>query len=83
EGASAILNITKKPNESFNHILDILNAGVNSVKDMLDSLLELSRLESGADEVELLSVNIADVLQQLAAEYQAVALKKDLRLSTE
>ncbi|KFI23114.1 sensor histidine kinase [Nitrosococcus oceani] len=83
EGASAILNITKKPNESFTHILDILNAGVNSVKDMLDSLLELSRLESGADEVELLSVNIADVLQQLAAEYQAVALKKDLRLSTE
>ncbi|ADJ28708.1 sensor histidine kinase [Nitrosococcus watsonii] len=83
EGASAILNITKNPHESFTHILEILNAGINSVKEMLDSLLELSRLESGADEVELLSVNIADVLQQLAAEYRAVALKKDLRLSTD
>lgn len=83
ESASAILKDAQAPNESFTEILDILGRSVDSVKEMLNSLLDLSRLESGADEAELLSVNIAEILEQLAVECQAVAAEKGLKLSTD
>ena len=81
-GASEALKLSQSSNESFAAMLEVLDRGVQSVKQMLNSLLDLSRLESGADNVELLSVNIADVLSQLATEYTAVASGKGLILSS-
>ena len=50
------------------------------MKTMLDSLLDLSRLESGQDDAKLEHINIAPVLESIASEYRAIATKKHLRL---
>ncbi|QBQ55338.1 sensor histidine kinase [Nitrosococcus wardiae] len=83
ESASAVLKLSQEPNKSFTEVLEVLSRSVDSVKEMLNSLLDLSRLESGADPAKLLSVNIVDVLESLAAEYHPVAAEKGLKLSTE
>ncbi len=79
--ASQVLKVSAKPDESFADVLETLERGVESVRDMLHSLLDLSRLESGAEEVEILAVNISEVLQGLATEYRPSAEKNGLTLN--
>lgn len=79
-GASAVLKHTQTPTASLLDTLDVLDQGVQSVQDMLNSLLDLSRLESGADGVKLLSVNIATVLRELAAQHSAAASEQGVAL---
>jgi len=66
---------------SFGDVLDTLDRGIKSVSDMLNSLLDLSRLESGADSLELLTVNVAEVFQQLVHQYRSIATEKGLSLT--
>jgi signal transduction histidine kinase len=72
-----------EPNESFATVVEMLDRGIESVSKMLNSLLDLSRLESGSDPVRLLSVDIADVLVHLAAEHRATAERRGLGLRTD
>lgn len=80
EGASTVLKLSEQADDSFNEVLEALESGVDSVKQMLDSLLDLSRLEAGADKLELLSVNIAEVIEQIVVQYGAVAANKEITL---
>tara|TARA_R100000306_G_scaffold41882_2_gene40640 strand:+ start:19934 stop:21178 length:1245 start_codon:yes stop_codon:yes gene_type:complete len=81
-GATAVLKVSEQPNKMFGDALESLERGVASVKAMLDSLLDLSRLESGEDQAQLKSVDIAETLTRLAEEYRPVAHGKHLKLST-
>ncbi|MEZ4334410.1 MAG: sensor histidine kinase [Myxococcota bacterium] len=67
-----------EPNDSFTIVLDRLDRGIATVRDLLNGLLDLSRLESGAEEVEILSVDIAAVLRELAQEYKVAAADRGL-----
>jgi len=78
--ASDVLKLSANGNQSLNDVLDILDRGIHSVSEMLESLLDLSRLEAGADPVERLSVDIAEVLAELAEEHQSSAAEKGLAL---
>jgi len=81
--ASDVLKHTGESKDSTSDILDVLDRGVGSISQMLNSLLDLSRLESGADSVELLTVDIAEVLRHLVTENHAVAMEKGLGLHVE
>lgn len=78
--ATDVLKLSAGANESFVDVLDALDRGVASVSEMLESLLDLSRLEAGVESVELLSVDIAGVLRQLADRHRATAAEKGLEL---
>lgn len=80
--ASRVLKLSAQSNPSLTTILDTLDRGVESVRDMLNSLLDLSRLESGAEQVELRSVDISGLLMELAAEHQPAASERGLALTT-
>ena len=79
--ATQVLKTSAQPNESMTDVLDALDRGVKSVGEMLNSLLDLSRLDSGAEAIELLSVDIARVLRELVAEYKPAADKRRLGLT--
>jgi len=80
--ASRVLKDFPQDEDSFTQMLDVLDRSVESVKQMLDSLLDLARLESGAESLDLLSVDIAEVLEQLSAEYTTTAEENGLALKT-
>lgn len=82
-GASAVLKYTKDHNTSLDEMLATLDSGVETVKDMLNALLDLSRLESGAEELDLSTVDVGQLLQNLVAEQRGVASVKGLQLTTE
>jgi len=82
-GVSAVLKLSQVSNETLAEVLDALDQSVESVTNMLNPLLDLSRLESGADTVRLQSVNIAELLEQVAGEHRPVALGKGLTLETD
>lgn len=82
-GASAVLKFAKDHNTSLDEMLATLDSGVETVKDMLNALLDLSRLESGAEDVELSTVDLTELFEHLVAEQQGVASMKGLTLITE
>ena len=69
--------------ESMPCLLEMLDQGIASVNDMHNSLLDLSRLEAGAEELDLKKVDVSDLLRGLATQYQAMAAEKGLCLSAE
>lgn len=79
-GASAVLKLGEP--QSLSELLDVLDQGVNSVLEMLNSLLELSRLEAGAETLEMQTVDVAKLLMDLAAEWRPKATAKSLELTT-
>ena len=81
--ASDVLKLSAEGNQSLSSVLDIMERGIRSVSDMLESLRDLSRLEAGADPVELISVDIAEVLTELAAQHRGIAESKGVSLHCE
>jgi CheY-like chemotaxis protein/two-component sensor histidine kinase len=56
---------------------------IEGMTRMLNALLDISRLESGAIEPEVTAVAIADMFHQLAAEFQSVAHARGVALCIE
>jgi len=79
--ASDVLKLSSDGNRSLSSVLDIMERGIRSVSEMLEALLELSRLEAGADPVERLSVDIAELLAELAAQHRGSAERKGIALN--
>lgn len=79
-GVSTYLRATGANPETFNDMLDVLDNGVRSVVDMLSSLLDLSRIEAGAETVHLSSVNVDELLAELARDLSPTAMEKGLSL---
>ncbi len=57
-----------------------LEASVQAMQDLLDGLLDLSRLESGAVQVQVKQVSVQTVLEAVQAALEPVAADKGLRL---
>ena len=62
------------------HLVDQMDASVQSMQDLLDSLLDLSRLDSGAVHVRVANICLNDVLQSVDKLVGTLATTKGLRL---
>lgn len=68
---------------SLTHVMDNLDASIQSVRSMFSSLLDLARLESGQDKVNLMSVQIGEELHKLTSEFKPMADEKGLQLKVD
>src|SRR5689334_16648021 len=55
-----------------------MNKSIDALKAMLDSLLDISRLEAGVIEADVRGFALCDLLEQVDASYQPVAAAKGL-----
>lgn len=76
---AGILERTADIDESRRH-LESMRRAIGNMQSMLDALLDLHRLESGAIEPQLQDVALDDVLDDLAAEFDYLARSKSLSL---
>ena len=60
--------------------LDMLNRNLTSVQSMLDSLMELARLEAGEETVQTESLNASALLNEIVASAQQIAAQRNLIL---
>jgi len=58
-----------------------INDAFGSVDQLLGTLLDISRYDSGAVEAEIQAVSLDDILAKLVAEFQPMADRKGLRLT--
>lgn len=62
------------------HLIDNLDAAVRAMQDLLDALLDISRLDAHAVQVSLRSFPMADIFEKLRSSLMPVAVEKGLRL---
>lgn len=62
------------------HLVDNLDASVQALQTLLDALLDVSRLEAGAVQVQLRPFALADLFEQLRGGLSLSAQQKGLRL---
>lgn len=60
--------------------LDMLSRNLANVQTMLDSLMELARLEAGEETLHIESVDVSELLHEVAASAQPIALQRGLVL---
>jgi signal transduction histidine kinase/CheY-like chemotaxis protein len=73
----------KVSSPDLRELLQQQERAIDGMTRMLNALLDISRLESGAVEPEITSVTLADLLHQLAAEFQSVAQERGVALRIE
>lgn len=66
--------------EPTRQLVGSLDASVQAMQDLLDGLLDVSRLDAGAVQVQVRPVNLADMLNALRVALGPVATEKGLRL---
>jgi PAS domain S-box-containing protein len=76
---ASLLTVTPETAEHYD-LLRRQQSAIDSASRMLNSLLDITRLESGAIEPHLSSVNLASIFADLQREFEATALAKGLRL---
>lgn len=62
------------------HLISKLDASVQAMQDLLDGLLDISRLDAGAVQVHRRPLALADVFDQLRSGLTSTAVEKNLRL---
>lgn len=62
------------------HLIVNLDASVHALQDLLDALLDISRLDAGAVQVQVHPVELSDIFTQLSAALALSAEDKGLRL---
>ena len=67
-------------NTETSHLIERLDTSVQAMRDLLDALLDISRLDAGAVPVHLQAFALSDVFDQLKAELALVAAEKGLSL---
>lgn len=78
--ATRVLKSSSITKESFYEVLETLNSGVESALVMLESLLDLSRIEAGIDRAHVVNVDVVETLQHLVSENKILACEKGLEL---
>jgi two-component system, sensor histidine kinase len=76
---ASLLTVTPETAEHFD-LLRRQESAIDSASRMLNSLLDITRLESGAIEPHLSPVNLASIFADLQREFEPAALAKGLRL---
>lgn len=77
---AAMLKISR---HDLRELLQQQERAIEGMTRMLNALLDISRLESGAIEPEVTSVPLADVLHQLTTEFESVAQARGITLRIE
>lgn len=67
--------------EAGRRILGLMSDGLNTMKELLDRLLDLSRIDSGAISADIEAVPLAPILEQIVASYAPVVARKGLAVS--
>ncbi|WP_196259440.1 ATP-binding response regulator [Pelagibacterium limicola] len=57
-----------------------IDASLNAVEDIMSTLLDISRMDSGALKVTLSNFNVLDLLKKIEIEFQPLAREKDINL---
>jgi PAS domain S-box-containing protein len=76
---ASLLTLTPETAEHYD-LLRRQQSAIDSASRMLNSLLDLTRLESGAIEPHLSSMRVASIFGDLQREFESLALAKGLRL---
>jgi two-component system, sensor histidine kinase len=76
---ASLLTVTPETAEHYD-LLRRQQSAIDSASRMLNSLLDITRLESGAIEPHLSSISLASIFADLQREFEAPALAKGLRL---
>lgn len=63
------------------HITSAISDSLEATRDLLDALLDVSRLDAGTLETDIKPFPIADLLEQIEVEFEPAAKEKDLRLN--
>lgn len=76
-----VARLTQLPHDDeTRHLISNLDASVHALQDLLDALLDISRLDAGAVQVQLRPVELAEVFRQLETALVLSAEDKGLRL---
>ena len=76
-----VARLAQLPHNTETHqLIGKLEASVQAMQDLLDGLLDVSRLDSGAVPVQIRSFALAPIFEQLRAELSVIAAEKGLRL---
>lgn len=70
---------SKSP-EQQQHIISAIRDSLDATEKLLGALLDVSRLDAGVMEPEISDFPIADILEHLEVEFEALALEKKLEL---
>lgn len=62
------------------HLAERVDASLRAAEDLLDGLLDISRLEAGALRIEITDFDVNELLRELAAQYAPVAGGRGLQL---
>jgi two-component system CheB/CheR fusion protein len=81
-GATALLNTIDTHHER-EKILEMLQRNLNQVSQMMNQLLDYSRLESGEEKLHIKSFDAGSLLTELCAGFHQLALEKNLFLHFE
>ncbi|QCG92954.1 response regulator (plasmid) [Azospirillum sp. TSA2s] len=69
-------HVATKGQESLKH----LGRGLDALRNLLDSILDVSRLDAGVIQPTIQDFDIGPVIEQIGAEYALIAAAKDLEL---
>ncbi len=73
--------VERRPPGEFQQLARNINTSLESVEDILNALLDISRLDTGALKPEIGVFPIGELLQQLKVEFEPQAVEKGLRLT--
>lgn len=59
-------------------LINKIEASADNLKNLLDNLLDLSKIESGGVKCECINFNIGNLLKKIAAEYNEIAKSKNI-----
>jgi PAS domain S-box-containing protein len=76
---ASMLNMTQPPSDIYN-LLQRQESAIDGASRMLNSLLDITRLESGAIEPHLSAITLSSVYTDLRSEFESLALQKSLVL---
>ncbi|MGH8729081.1 MAG: ATP-binding protein, partial [Burkholderiales bacterium] len=62
-----------------NRLAEMIEAGVLALSDLLDSMLDISKLDAGALPARISHFSIGDILDRMEVEFEPVAREKGLR----
>jgi Na+/proline symporter/signal transduction histidine kinase len=73
--------VERRPPGEFQHLARNINTSLESVEDILNALLDISRLDTGALKPEIGIFAIGELLKQLKVEFEPQAMEKGLQLT--
>lgn len=76
---TSALRESSEPSEQ-RHLAERVDASLRAAEELLDGLLDVSRLDAGSLHVQLVDFDAAELLQELAAQYAPIAAGRGLDL---